>query len=48
MNIDLTLLLRFERRQSKTEAEQALTQWLERIKALGLDCFAPFITTLDN
>ncbi|MBE0472551.1 MAG: ISL3 family transposase [Methyloprofundus sp.] len=38
----------FERRQSKTEAEQALTQWLVRIKTLGLDCFAPFITTLDN
>ncbi|WP_162472898.1 transposase [Methylotuvimicrobium alcaliphilum] len=38
----------FERRQSKTQAEQALTQWLGRIKALGLDCFAPFITTLDN
>ncbi|MBS3953305.1 MAG: transposase, partial [Methylomicrobium sp.] len=24
------------------------TQWLGRIKALGLECFAPFITTLDN
>ncbi|WP_404360887.1 transposase [Methylotuvimicrobium sp. KM1] len=38
----------FERRQSKAQAEQALTQWLERINALGLACFAPFITTLDN
>ena len=38
----------FERQQSKAQAEQSLTQWLERIKALGLDCFVPFITTLDN
>jgi len=38
----------FERQQSKAQAEQALTQWLERINALGLACFAPFITTLDN
>ncbi|MGD7036750.1 hypothetical protein EQU24_17495 [Methylotuvimicrobium buryatense] len=28
--------------------EQALTQWLGRFKALGFECFAPFITTLDN
>lgn len=38
----------FERRLNKAQAEAALTQWLERIKALELDCFAPFVTTLDN
>lgn len=35
----------FESRINKAQAEQALMQWLERITALGLNCFAAFATT---
>jgi len=38
----------FESRINKAQAENALTQWLERITALGLTCFAAFATTLNN
>ncbi len=38
----------FESRINKAQAENALTQWLERIEALGLTCFAAFATTLNN
>jgi transposase len=38
----------FEKHQSKAQAEQALTQWLNRITDLGLKCFSSFVTTLDN
>jgi transposase len=38
----------FETHQSKAQAEQALTQWLNRITELGLTCFSSFVTTLAN
>jgi transposase len=38
----------FENRINKAQAESALTQWLERIAALGLTCFNAFATTLNN
>jgi transposase len=38
----------FEKDLTKAQAEQALTQWLDRITELGLDCFSPFVTTLSN
>lgn len=38
----------FESRINKAQAENALAQWLERITALGLICFADFETTLNN
>lgn len=38
----------FENRINKAQAEKALTQWLERITALGLTCFTAFVTTLNN
>ena len=38
----------FERRINNAQAENALTQWLERITTLGLTCFAAFATTLNN
>lgn len=38
----------FESRINKAQAENALAQWLERITALGLICFAAFETTLNN
>lgn len=38
----------FERHINKAQAEVALTQWLERVSALGLTCFATFASTLNN
>lgn len=38
----------FESRINKAQAENALAQWLKRITALGLICFAAFETTLNN
>lgn len=38
----------FEQNLTKAQAEQALTQWLNRITELRLDCFASFVTTLNN
>lgn len=38
----------FESRINKAQAAQAFMQWLERISALGLNCFAAFATPWDN
>jgi len=38
----------FEQNLTKAQAERALTQWLNRITELRLDCFTPFVTTLKN
>jgi len=38
----------FERHLSKAQAEEALNNWLERIKVLELECFDSFVVTLNN
>nr|WP_305910251.1 transposase [Methylomarinum sp. Ch1-1]MDP4521679.1 transposase [Methylomarinum sp. Ch1-1] len=38
----------FEQNLTKAQAEHALTQWLNRIAELRLDCFTSFVTTLNN
>jgi transposase len=38
----------FEEPQTKAEAKQAIQDWKQRVRELGVKAFEPFLTTLDN